>query len=178
MKKYPQLDEEFVWLTQAIWSGPELVKMVFVGCGQSVSAAVAQFHTGKSLHFNNFEENFYVHFEKVQGLTYRSTRLPFRGTAYFASVLTCVELASRMVSASQVEQVLLHEIKNKGLPCLPEWCAYLRDHLGEYLKPLQTCNAGEDMYLLDLPGTDDLLDKFLVLHQDKLKEIAEGVMET
>jgi hypothetical protein len=178
---YPKVDGESVWLTQAVYSETIFygsikmhpVKLVFVGVPVSLTAVTSSFILGKQVNCSmSVDDDRY--FQHESGQHYRVSRMPIHGSPYAASVLTCTEHMENSAPSSAVEQLLLRKVKEMKLPCLPEWCGYIRDNLGEqYIQPLTTFNVPDDMFLIQLPIAVSFLNEFLMCHLDQLKEIAE-----
>jgi hypothetical protein len=178
---YPKVDGESVWLTQAVCKKTNVhlypVKLVFVGVPVSLSAVTSSFILGKEINCGLFKEDklsCFRQFLKEVNHHYRVTRMPIHGSPYGVSILTCTEHMENSAPSSAVEQLLLRKVKEMRLPCLPEWCGYIRDNLGDNcIRPLSAFNVPEDMFLVQLPTAESFLNDFLMYHLEPLKEIAE-----
>jgi hypothetical protein len=174
----PKVQGESVWLTQSIYAvpvpgrGAELpVKLVFIGVPVALASVTASLLLGKVVDLES--GTFYWSVQTSSDYHYRVTRMPISGTAYAVSVLTCTELMEDVAPASAVEQTLLRKVKEMGLPCLPDWCGYLRENLGKiHIKPQGAYNVPEALFRVTLPDTENFLD-FLMQHLEPLKAIAE-----
>jgi hypothetical protein len=78
-----------------------------------------------------------------------------------------------LVINSQVREMLLHELKNQGIPCLPAWSEYLEPYVKEWITPVGSFGVAEPMFLLRLPSIDAIFDELLMPHLPQLKRIAE-----
>jgi hypothetical protein len=152
------------------------VKLVFVGVPVSIAAVTSSFILGKEVICSGeVDDNIdFRQFRKEDNRHYRVTRMPIHGSPYGVSILTCTEDMENSAPSSAVEQLLLRKVKEMRLPCLPEWCGYIRDNLGDrYIHPLSAFNVPEDMFLVQLPTAGSFLNDFLMCHLESLKEIAE-----
>jgi hypothetical protein len=170
--EFPKIAGERVWLTQAVMAEQDPIKLVFLGVPVAVSAVVAKFLNGSEMEFENYE---FQTLKRNMTVIYRTSRVRLKNSPYTAIVISSPELTGKMAPRSQLEQLLMVEIKNCGLPFLPEWGACLVPKLKSHLGVLDTLNVEEPMFLLNLPrDTLEVLDQVLMPHLEELKRIAEG----
>jgi hypothetical protein len=168
--EYPKFVGEKAWLIQAIADEKSFmyfpVKLIIVGIASSVNAIISNIISGFTT--VRFERSIFNDLHGDKDDRYFVRRIKTGDSPFVVAVLNSATKSHRLITMDHIEDRLLRDFKNAGIPFVREWCKYMVPNLKDELVPLMTFNVQVKTFLLYLPSTDEIYEKLLMPHIRKL----------